>query len=478
MRRLLAAAALAGAPGLAAQQPGPPTGVCQFEFNPANAASPPRFNAVQQPSGEYNSFVGGRFRGVCPAQNITVLADSLEYYGDTKVMYLIGDVHYEEPRLTLDAHRVTYWQLEEHLRAEQNVDARLPNGTSLRGPTLDYFRPAQGIRPVSRMVAPGRPTIRLVERAADGRAQEPVTVLANTVVMENDSLVYASGKVELTRPDVVARGDSAFVDNGRQYARLMRQPQIEGRGERPFTLYGQVIDIFGRQRTLERAISMGQAKAVSQDVTMTSDTLDFRMEEGKLQRAFAWGASRAHAVSPTYDVIADSMDIHMPGQRVERVYAVRDAYAETVPDSTKIRSKERDWIRGDTILATFDTSAAARADTTKRASIRELTALGSARSFYQLPPQDTAYRATPAINYVRGREILVAFENQEVRSVTVTDKSAGVYLEPGASGTDAQGTPGARGTKPAIAPATEPRVTQPKGAIQRPRTPPPGGGPP
>jgi lipopolysaccharide export system protein LptA len=450
---VVAAFALASLASLAprrgdAQQPPPPTGVCQFQFSPMNPADPPRVNAVQQPSGQYNSFVGGRFRGVCPAQSLTVIADSLEYYGDTKIMFLIGDVHYEEPRLTLDAQRVTYWQLEEHVRAERNVDATLPSGTNLKGPTVDYYRAVQGIRAQSRMVATGRPTIRIVERDSTGRPGEPIIVVANTVSMDADSLVYASGKVELTRPDVVARGDSAYVDNGRQYARLMRAPVIEGKGERAFTLTGRVIDIFGRDRALERAISIGDAKAVSEDATITSDTLDFRMADGKLQQAFAWGASRAHVTSPTYDILADSLDVRMPGQRVHEVFAVRGAYAESEPDSTKLRSEERDWLRGDTIIARFDTSAAAaaaaQADTGRnRVAIRELVARGAASSFYQMPPQDTSQR-TPAINYVRGREITVAFLERQVSSVTVTDQAAGVYLEPGVADQPATG-----GTRPA-----------------------------
>ncbi|HEU4565216.1 MAG TPA: hypothetical protein VFS05_11225 [Gemmatimonadaceae bacterium] len=473
MRRLslaLALALTAAITGRAAaqQQPPPPTGVCTFQFNPENPAAPPRINSVKQPSGQYNSFIGGRFRGVCPAQSLTVIADSLEYYADSKVMYLIGNVHYEEPRVVLDAQRVTYWQLEEHLRAEQNVDATLPTGTNLKGPVLDYYRAVQGVRPQSRMVAPSRPTIRIVERDSAGRPTEPMTVVANTVVMVADSLVYASGRVEMTRPDVLARGDSAFVDNGRQFARLMRKPEIEGKGERPFTLYGTVIDIYGRNRQLDRALSMGSAKAVSEDVTLTSDTLDFHMADGKLQRAYAWGASRAHAVSPTYDILADSLDVRMPGQRVEQVWALRDAYAESVPDSTKIRSKERDWLRGDTIIATFDTSTATPADTGRGVRIERLVARGSARSFYQLPAQDTSYHM-PALNYVRGRDITLAFAERQVRTVTVTEKAAGVYLEPGAeTNARGQGAP-ARGTTPA---RRQGAPAQPQGRTSAPAAPP------
>ncbi|MDQ3697325.1 MAG: hypothetical protein M3373_04785 [Gemmatimonadota bacterium] len=460
-RSLVIAGALACATPAAGQQPGPPTGVCRFEFEPVSAANPPRVVGFQQASGKYNSFIGGnRFRGRCPAQSIVIVADSLEHYGDTEIVFLIGNVEYEEPRLKLNAQRVTYRQLEEHLRAERDVDATLPSGTNLKGPVVDYYRAVQGLRPRSRMVAPGRPTIRMVERDSAGRPGDPAIVVANTVVMEADSLVYASGNVELTRTDVVARGDSAYVDNGRQFARLMRRPVIEGKGERPFTLHGRVIDIFGRNRTLERALSKGEARAVSDDVTLTSDTLDFRLTESKLDRAFAWGASRARAVSPTYDILADSLDVRMPNQRVREVFAVGGAYAESEPDSTRIRSDERDWLRGDTIVATFDTTATG-GDTTRKVSIRELLARGSASSFYQLAPRDTT-TGVAAINYVRGRMIALAFDSQQVRNVTVTDRASGVYLEPGVAVAE-PGTPrGAAPTnRPDGTPAPRPPTVQP-----------------
>ena len=178
--------------------------------------------------------------------------------------------------------------------------------------------------------------------------------------MDNDSLVYAGGRVVITRSDVNSQSDSAFMDSGREYARLMKSPRIEGKGDEPFTLTGTVVELFGSQRTLSRVVSSGAAKAVSEDVTLTSDTLDLRLTDSKMDRAYAWGRSRARAVSPSYDIVADSLDVRMPGQRVREVFAVRDAFAQSTPDSTRIRTAEKDWLRGDTIVARFDTIAVGR----------------------------------------------------------------------------------------------------------------------
>lgn len=408
------------------------SGQCLFTFR-SRSGSP--LVMTRTPSGQYNWYLGRRAEGECQAQKITVVADSVEYYGDARLLYLIGNVDYREPRLTLRSQRLTYWLNDEHLRAEGNVDATLPSGTKLTGPEVDYYRPAPDIRRTSRMIAPRRPTILLVETDSAGRRSDPTTVIANTVIMDNDSLVYASGRVVITRTDVVAHADSAFLDGGREYARLMKSPRIEGKGDEPFTLTGTLVELYGSQRALTRVVSSSRAQAVSKDVTLTADTLDLRLSESKMERVYAWGRSRARAVSPEYDIVADSLDMRMPRQRMHQVFAVRNALAQSTPDSTRVRSTEKDWLRGDTILAHFDTVAAPR-DTTRRPRIRDLVARGNASSYYQVATRE-GRQAPPAINYVRGRVITVTFENQEVAQVSITEQAAGVYLEiPRAAATD------------------------------------------
>src|SRR5207237_6140360 len=114
-----------------------------------------------------------------------------------------------------------------------------------------------------------------------------------------DSLVYAGGTVTATREQLVATGDSMALDTERETLRMMRNPVIQGKTERPFVLYGTVIDALSRDRKLERVLSRGNARAVSSDVTLASDTIDMRINENLLQRAFAWGPSRANATSQT-----------------------------------------------------------------------------------------------------------------------------------------------------------------------------------
>lgn len=441
MSRLAVAVALGMAfvSPLAAQNA---SGRCIFEFrNTPNT----RLQVIRLPSGQSNLFLGAGVDAYCKAQSIALLADSAEFYGDQRVWYLIGNVRYTEPRAKVNSRRATFWTVEDRLLAEGDVVATMPNGSTMRGPTLEYFRIIPNVRPRTKVIAPGRPKIQLIQKdTTPARAEaksDTVQLVANTVVMDGDSLVYASGKVEITRPDLLASGDSATMDSGREWARLMRTPAIEGRGERTFKLTGLVIDVYSAQRKLQRVLSSGQAHAISQDLDLTSDTVDMRIDGNQISRAYAWGKSRARAVSPSQDMIADSLDVQMPAGRVSEVYALRRAFVQSAPDTAKIRgSKEKDWIRGDTVIARFDTAVAG--DTTKKPRLRSLVALGHASSWYQIPSSEGP-SAKPSINYVRGVNITVRFLEQQVATVSVDGQATGLFLEPskGAeSALDAQGT--------------------------------------
>jgi lipopolysaccharide export system protein LptA len=294
---------------------------------------------IQDPGRPVITYVGGGVDMLCRAEGIRLSADSAEYYQASEIVYLFGRVRYTEKGTQVDARRITYWKNEERILAEGDVVARLENGTRMTGPRADYYRAVPALRPRSQLRATDRPHIMLVRAdtaastSASGRAGAPkggatpaaaataprsadtTVVDANTVFMDGDSLIYASGKVVVTRPDVVATSDSLFLDRATERARFLRDPVITGTTERPFTLTGSVIDLFSRERRLERVLSRVSAKVVSEDIELAADTIDLRLAENKLQRAFAWGTSRARAVSTAQDMTADSIEIIMPAQR-------------------------------------------------------------------------------------------------------------------------------------------------------------------
>jgi len=378
-------------------------------------------------TGNRNSFWGGGIVAHCIGQGNTLIADSAEYYGAQGMLHLVGNVHYTEPRLTVDSRTMTYYQTDDHLHAEGDVVAVRSNGSTLRGPRADYYRRTPQ-RPQTRMFAPGRPQVTLVQKDTTGRGKPPDTahVVANQITMQGDSLVYASGRVQITRPDLLATGDSAFMDSGRDFARLMREPLVKGLGSQAFTLTGGVIDVYSKNRQLERVVATPSGHALSKDLELVADTIDLRIQNNQLQRAIAWGKGRARAVSPEREIVADSIDAIMPGQRVREVRALRNAYAESNPDSGVV-STQRDWMRGDTIVARFDTLVGT--DTANRPRIREIVAEGNARSFYQMK-NSKGLQTQPTVNYVRGRIIDIIFEDRKVSTVTVTEKATGVLIEP------------------------------------------------
>jgi len=397
---------------------------CDLEF-PTGTNTQAR--QVELAPGNTVIYLGRGVRAYCIGQGNNLTADSAEYYQAQGRLYLVGNVHYTEPRATVTSNTMTYYQNDNHLHAEGNVVAVTSSGSVLRGPSADYYRVTPA-RPLTRLYAPGRPTILLVQKDTTGRGRPPDTahVIANQITMDGDSLVYAAGKVQITRPDLQANGDSAFLDSGRDFARLMREPQVQGKGQRQFTLTGEVIDVYSRNRQVDQVVATPKGHALSQDLELVADSIDLRVQGNQLQRAVAWGKTRARAVSPDREILADSIDAIMPQQRIREVRAVRNAYAESTPDSG-IVSTQRDWMRGDTIVAHFDSLAPG--DSATKPKVREIVADGHAQSFYQMKSSNGPANK-PSINYVTGRIIDILFEERKVATVTVTDQASGVMVEP------------------------------------------------
>lgn len=391
--------------------------------------------SITMPDGSRQVFVSGGVDATCAGQGNRLLADSAEHYADRGELILIRNVRYTESRLNMQSDRMVYYTREERLLSTGNVRGRTSTGTRFTGPQMEYLRAKPGVREFPSWRAPGRPFVRMApsDTAAarrnaltDPTQSDSVDITADLVTSQNDSLVWASGNVIIERHDMRATGDSAAIDQGIGLARLLERPQIVGRGERPFTMLGTEIDVWSREQRLERIRSAGGASVVSDSLTLRSDTLDLRFQDQLIHRVFAWGG-RAKADTPQQQMESDSLDLLMPGQRLQEIHALRRAIAHSTVDTARIVTDERDWIAGDTIVALFDTTATA--DTTTATRMRQMTATGSARAFYQLAPTGGA-KGAPNISYNRGREIVVSFTDGEVAKVDVRDRASGLFLEP------------------------------------------------
>ena len=446
-------------------------GRCDIELRPAND-SLRLTSTTTTPNGPRNVFIGGRVEARCLNQDVRLLADSAEWYQGAQVLYLIGHVRYTEPRVRVTSDQMNYFQVDERLVATGNVEATLPSGSIMRGPQATYYRAVKGFRPVSRLEALQRPRLWLAQRDTSGKASEPVQVTANQITTENDSLVYAGGQVEITRSDLDAQSDSAFLDSGNELARLMRKPVVIGKGERNYTLHADQIELYTKNRIVQRVLSQGTARATSTDMLLTGDTIDLRVDQNKAQAAYIWGKSRARAVSPDRDLIADSLAVRMPNQRLHEVRAFRLAVANTLPDTANIRSGEKDWLKGDTIFAYFDTLPRPRtvsADTaTAKPQLRELQSIGHASARYQMATQ-TSTPSRPGINYSRGDRITVTMDSTGVSRVQIDEHAVGLYLEPVRDSTLAppESQPQPDSTRPSGS-TTIPTPTKPTPAATRP----------
>jgi hypothetical protein len=237
--------------------------------------------------------------------------------------------------------------------------------------------------------------------------------------------VYAGGDVRITRPQLFATGDSAFMDQGSGIARLMLKPTVEARRSRPFTLTGGVIDVFSKNKLVNRVVATPSGHASSQDLQLYADSVDLRVNNNELERAMAWGRTRAHATSPDRDILADSIDALLPNQRIHQIRAVGKAYATSIPDTATITTTARDWMRGDTLIATFDSLA--RTDSSHTPPVKTIIARNHSRAYYHVKSATSKDR--PGVNYVTGRDIDISFLNGGVDTVKVRDQASGVYVE-------------------------------------------------
>jgi hypothetical protein len=429
---LLAAAVLAyGVAG--AQQPkaaAPRPTKCKYESDRLSSDSVPGVGQI--------AFLGGHVVIRCPERGIVLHGDSAEHYPDHD--QLVRNASAEDPRLHVTADFLNYFSTDDRVVAAGNVHGQTAGGSTLVGPQAEYRRIIPKVRPREQMSAIARPTITIVQKDSMGKPAPPMTVVSDHVFMDGDSLIYGGGHVVITRPAdnlkdtaLTATGDSAFIDQGKETMRLMRDPKVVGKRDHPFTLTGTLIDMFSKNRKLTRVISRANAKAVSDSMTLTSDTIDLRVRNDLLDHAFAWSSlNRAKVVSPSQNMIADSLDVTMPGQQMQLVRAFRKAFAQGRPDTAKYKvtpPDTSDWLRGDTIVAHFDTSARAPKDTSKAPRIQQLVALGNASSLYHVAPSDTTeHRAS--LNYVTARDITVAFnDSNKVATVTTVDSVSGIFIE-------------------------------------------------
>ncbi|MGB7211885.1 MAG: hypothetical protein WBC97_04590 [Gemmatimonadales bacterium] len=423
---VLACGALVAAP-LAGQGPAPADGHCLLSIDHVSRAT----HQIPNPDGTSNYFLGGDVRLSCQGTDVRMAADSVAAFNDLKVTYFLGHVRYDDSSIAMTADNGTYLKDGERWEARGNVVTRnTGNGSTLRGPSLDYMRAIAGIRDTAEMYATGRPRVEYVPTDSSGKRQEPYVIYADRVRFRGNDQVFGGGSVTVDRSDLSAKGDSLRLDtgpgqDGGLYARTTSGAEIDGKGSSNFTLTGKRIDLSLTKNELTGIRSTGRAHAVDPDWDLVADTIDLHLKDQHLVATFAWGDSlRPRAVSPGRDIIADSLAIDTPDQVLTQARAFGSAWIGGAVDSV---THQRDQLWGDTVVADFVSRDSAGK---KQSVLSRVEARHNARSYHLLASTGTC-PGSP-VSYIRGGQIVLFFraDENDLDRVVVHDKVDGVQIEP------------------------------------------------
>ena len=329
-----------------------------------------------------------------------------------------------EPRLTLTSDFLTYFQREERLLASLNVDATLPSGSNLKGPSLEFWRAIPKVRAAARHG--DRPTDDQHHRegfrreAAAARHRHRQHRLDDG--RQHRRVAGRGGR----RPPRAHRLRRLALPR-RQHRPASHDAQAARRSARkgrPFTLVGETIDVLSKERKLDRVLAKSKARSgqPGRDAQVGHDRSPDRRRRAPARHRVG-KVARARRLARSQSMLADSVDVLMPNQRLQEMHAVGGAITEGAPDTVKFRTTERDRLTGDTIVAHFDTAASQVRDTTSKPKIRLLVSTGNATSLQHLPPRDTTLRV-PAIVYVVGSQITVNFDSGAVQRVRGEGRAA------------------------------------------------------
>ena len=111
--------------------------------------------------------------------------------------------------------------------------------------------------------------------------------------------------------------------------------------------------------------------------------LDLTSRIGGWSRPWPGRLDPPYASSPAYAMRADSLALDTPGQQLKEVRGFGTAWLGGTIDA---RTKQRDWMRGDTVVAQFVQRDSAG---TRRAALNRIVARKNAQSFHLDPSRGT-----------------------------------------------------------------------------------------
>jgi hypothetical protein len=386
-----------------------------------------RQGSVNETTAGTNYFAGGNVRLSCRGQQLTMQSDSVAAYGGDVVQF-IGNVKYRDSTLTMDADRGTYYKKGEKWEARGRVNTKnLTNGSTLTGPALDYYRVVKGVRDTMEMFSTGRPRIEYTSSTPGAKPAEPYIIVADRVRLKGSDRLWGGGKVTIDRSDFAAKADSLRLDTGKGSDGTLvgGNPVMRGLGRDSFNLTGRRLDLKLDRRELTYVTAKGSGHAVSKEWDLVADTIGLDLNNRKLEQTLAWGDSiRPYATSPAYAMRADSLALDTPAQQLKEVRGFGSAWLGGTIDSA---TKQRDWMRGETVVASFVQRDSAG---TTRAALSRIVARKGAQSYHV--DANLRHPDRPSINYARGDVIVMTMSQAARRGVERVDirgQVDGVQLE-------------------------------------------------
>lgn len=384
--------------------------------------------SIEVAPGVTNYHVGGNVRFRCQGLEIYMRSDSVASYQGSMVQF-IGNVRYRDTTVELTARHGTYLRDLEKWEARENVVYRnREDGTTLRGPSLDYFRAVEGLRSASEMFADRRPTITVAVRdTVTGTDEEPYVIVGDRVRTIGNDRTYAAGQVTIDRSDFRGRADSLFLDQGPAgEGALIGRALMRREAEDSFRLTGARIDLALEERKLTYVTARDSARLVSDDLTLDGDVIGLDVEGDEVDQTLAWGTTvKPVALSEDFEVRGDSLAFDTPGGALREVRAFGEAWVGARPDSA---TGERDWIAGDTVVASFVQRDSAG---TERTAVERIEATGTARALYRL--QQSGQEGV-SLSYSRADRIVIRMrvtaDSVAVDSVIATGNVDGLHLQP------------------------------------------------
>lgn len=401
------------------------------------------------------AFIGGGARFTCP-DGLRIQSDSVAYFGGSGIIDFIGRARLTDPENRLTARHIRYLTEQRQIVATDDVVLTdLATNSVITAPFMNYFQESDE-RPESIIQFPtGRPHAVMVRKTrADSTRADTTIVDASSMTIVNQSDITAAGNVEIVRDSVRGFGSEARFrqDGGGMVligdARLV-SPDYE--------MVGDTIDAeTDENEEIRNVVGRGNARLNAEDADVEAPRVQILFEDGEVSRLVAVGSRdsadvvtagdslsrRARALSADFRLEADSIDAVAPGEVIESVTAVGAAYGERITADLANANLPpiavTDWMRGDTIVATFGEDPESAVDSAgRRARVLErVLAVGTtdlATSFYRTTDEADP-DAPPSINYVRAVRIAVDLVAGKVSNIQAEEQVHGLNLQPRKTG--------------------------------------------